>query len=795
MNGMFEPLPGLLDDPLFQLPDLPALTDIQIAPLRNPAPSRHANVPLPLEPVADNSLGNGRTTKNTTHAVDSPERKRPPKITPNDVLLAREAKRPHLAISELLEANQGPDPAPTSLPSFISLSVVEKSPIQVPSFLEHPHSLRRLRLDGDNDHVALDWNRHLPLPAQKEDRHTRPAPLLPAMVTGLHEPPPSAALLPSIDLESIRAAVPGTHEPHSSSALLPSIDLDPTHAAITGLYNSHPAPLQPPIYSEPIHTTGTGQREPLPPLTTQLPSIDFNSLHAVVRPASTSRINVRDMLTESAQPSLESYLPESEPNQPDPEPTSLCPDSYHQESELFYPSPESYPRDAEPASLDPEDSHHQESELYQPSPEPSPRDAGPTSIGPDPSHTESEFHQPSSEPYPPGHEPDSPEPDPEPEPEHEDEAEAEAGPEPEPEPVPMPVPVPVLVPELEPERRLPIGPNPSGFIIDKRLTFTRAYLQDKAIPNEIRKTIPAIHPFYSDPSRGIYRRRTRRRWTDAETADLLAGVTKHGVGRWKQILEDPAYKFGDRNSVDLKDRYRVCISERPPPDSTTDLRADSPIDEASPSVEILGIRHCRDFADPARRGHKQRRRRRAWTDREDELLMEGVARHGFQWTAIHDDPDLNLSHRRATDLRDRIRNKFPDGYKHAESAPFRSEVRKAEREALSAEATVVPGREPNATKVTARTQDESEKATATDKSATATARTQRRRIRPTTSPTEGDRENMQEQHDTEREREGEREHQPLVTLPSFQLGFFDDMDWEDNRLPPLHEWDEDDDSE
>src|SRR5215475_13112170 len=117
MNGITEPLPGLLDDPQFQITDLPALTDIQIAPLRNPAPTRHANVPLPLEPLAGNILNNTRTTNNATRPEDNAEKRRAPKITPNDVLLAREAKKPHLAISELLEADDGPDIAPTQLPS------------------------------------------------------------------------------------------------------------------------------------------------------------------------------------------------------------------------------------------------------------------------------------------------------------------------------------------------------------------------------------------------------------------------------------------------------------------------------------------------------------------------------------------------------------------------------------------------------------------------------------------------------------------------------------------------------
>lgn len=88
MNGISQPLPGLLDTFQFQIPDLPALTDFQIAPLRDPAPTRPANVPLPLEPLAGNLLNN-----NLRQRDDDRAKRRAPKITPNDVLLAREAKK------------------------------------------------------------------------------------------------------------------------------------------------------------------------------------------------------------------------------------------------------------------------------------------------------------------------------------------------------------------------------------------------------------------------------------------------------------------------------------------------------------------------------------------------------------------------------------------------------------------------------------------------------------------------------------------------------------------------------
>jgi hypothetical protein len=63
----------------------------------------------------------------------------------------------------------------------------------------------------------------------------------------------------------------------------------------------------------------------------------------------------------------------------------------------------------------------------------------------------------------------------------------------------------------------------------------------------------------------------------------------------------------------------------------------------------------------------KRRSRRPFTPAEDEALLKGYAVHGFQWTLIQQDKHLNLSHRRATDLRDRFRTKFPNAYREGGS--------------------------------------------------------------------------------------------------------------------------------
>ncbi|PYI27588.1 hypothetical protein BP00DRAFT_429141 [Aspergillus indologenus CBS 114.80] len=68
----------------------------------------------------------------------------------------------------------------------------------------------------------------------------------------------------------------------------------------------------------------------------------------------------------------------------------------------------------------------------------------------------------------------------------------------------------------------------------------------------------------------------------------------------------------------------------------------------------------------------RRRSRRPFTVAEDEALLKGYAVHGFQWTLIQQDTRLGLGHRRATDLRDRFRTKFPHAYRDGGSVSGRT---------------------------------------------------------------------------------------------------------------------------
>ncbi|KAJ0006774.1 hypothetical protein Pint_29250 [Pistacia integerrima] len=46
----------------------------------------------------------------------------------------------------------------------------------------------------------------------------------------------------------------------------------------------------------------------------------------------------------------------------------------------------------------------------------------------------------------------------------------------------------------------------------------------------------------------------KRKWTAEEEEALLAGVAKHGLGKWKNILKDPEFAsfLIDRSNIDLK---------------------------------------------------------------------------------------------------------------------------------------------------------------------------------------------------------------------------------------------------
>lgn len=180
-------------------------------------------------------------------------------------------------------------------------------------------------------------------------------------------------------------------------------------------------------------------------------------------------------------------------------------------------------------------------------------------------------------------------------------------------------------------------------------------------------------------------KRKRNKWTDEETASLLKGVARFGIGTWTQILHCPDYQFHGRTAIDLKDRFRIC---RPDDYSTTRRKVKK--SRASEDNELLAAQKgsSNDTSETNispcnKRTHEvstsqlhelgidsssfeksKRRRRTAYSTTEDDALLRGFQKHGNSWAVIRQDEDV-LKNRTATDLRDRLRTRFPDEYAKA----------------------------------------------------------------------------------------------------------------------------------
>ncbi|KAK8132717.1 MYB DNA-binding domain containing protein [Apiospora kogelbergensis] len=234
-----------------------------------------------------------------------------------------------------------------------------------------------------------------------------------------------------------------------------------------------------------------------------------------------------------------------------------------------------------------------------------------------------------------------------------------------------------------------------------------------SVPDERGVASPAADSEPGSSTNGKPKRRAakpRRKWSEEETNHLLLGVSKHGVGRWTDILEDSEYKFNDRSAGDLKDRFRTCCPEelragtkrkerayldRPQvlaskPKPKKGLMSENILNEPEENVETelaYPVQNDEDDTIPKQRksrAHRkkledlrelgikgpfkksQRRGRRPFSEQDDREILQGFERYGPQWTKIQRDPQFNLSTRQPTDLRDRMRNKYPERFASAE---------------------------------------------------------------------------------------------------------------------------------
>ncbi|KAF2752350.1 hypothetical protein M011DRAFT_483046 [Sporormia fimetaria CBS 119925] len=214
------------------------------------------------------------------------------------------------------------------------------------------------------------------------------------------------------------------------------------------------------------------------------------------------------------------------------------------------------------------------------------------------------------------------------------------------------------------------------------------------------------------------RKRMRRPWTEDEHRALVLGVHKHGVGNWAAILNDPEFCFDKRTGGQLKDRFRSCFPEQyrkgkqkreedadvtsetandrvpeqerdtqvttpaAPADVNYPSSTQSPLALNSPShatgesksaraaARVPGGKAhaavCKELAtqgiDTKEFQYKKRRPRVDFTAEDDKNLLKGWDRYGAYWKKMTEDPELGFGARHPTDLRDHMRNKFPDKF-------------------------------------------------------------------------------------------------------------------------------------
>lgn len=273
---------------------------------------------------------------------------------------------------------------------------------------------------------------------------------------------------------------------------------------------------------------------------------------------------------------------------------------------------------------------------------------------------------------------------------------------------------PIIVGLLEPPSDASLFPPISSGSFDNRphseppQSLSIAKPSESSEPPE-EQTNPSPPPEPERTPTGKVKRRAakpRRKWSEEETNHLLLGVSKHGVGRWTDILDDPEYKFNERTAGDLKDRFRTCCPEElrgspaargsasrelPPATRTRGrpgkgLMSENILNETEEEVELEQTQSAQNDSDPTpsrqrkSRAHRKkmedlaelgirgpfkkshRRERRPFSEQDDREILEGFEMYGPQWTKIQRDPRFNLSTRQPTDLRDRLRNKYPERF-------------------------------------------------------------------------------------------------------------------------------------
>ncbi|CAI7578282.1 unnamed protein product [Penicillium glandicola] len=183
-----------LDESLLR--ELPQIS-LRIAPLRDPVSSRALSVPSPLEPNASGARDSNNISNSNSNSGKIPANAKAGLPTVTEFLNAARIKKTELSVDSQSNAERPPRPI---LPAFVNLRALEKFPFSS-SFdddaLQGPRKRRR------RDPQADSFSEHLQLPIPQAQKEQRPPPFGPfAILNGLNEPPPNAALLPPIEAGS-----------------------------------------------------------------------------------------------------------------------------------------------------------------------------------------------------------------------------------------------------------------------------------------------------------------------------------------------------------------------------------------------------------------------------------------------------------------------------------------------------------------------------------------------------------------------------------------------------------------
>lgn len=183
-----------LDESLLR--ELPQLS-LRIAPLREPVSSRTLSVPSPLEPNASGTRDSNNIPNSNSNNGKIPANAKAGLPTVTEFLNAARIRKTELSADSQSNVERPPRPI---LPAFVNLRALEKFPFSS-SFdddaLQGPRKRRRRDPQPDS------FSEHLQLPIPQAQKEQRPPPFGPfAILNGLNEPPPNAALLPPIEAGS-----------------------------------------------------------------------------------------------------------------------------------------------------------------------------------------------------------------------------------------------------------------------------------------------------------------------------------------------------------------------------------------------------------------------------------------------------------------------------------------------------------------------------------------------------------------------------------------------------------------